>query len=351
MHGLAQSLRQRVPWSVASRILKEQQLPRGQGWDRTVERLCSGDYQDANTIAGLQAALREHILYGEKLVRIYDLDEKKNSAVEIIQNVKIKQTSFAKRFPETLPEDELTDTSAEPVLVYVEESDEAVSAVFASVRAMQLRESVPTDEIPDEAKGILGNYDEVVGIKNVRYEAFDVISISRKSPRAVVLIDHPLGASKDSGVAAHTQIVHCFSKIVGQNILSQPINLFPLINAMYRARSEGVVVELAFGTSTASLKHEKMRRKSLCLREEAYHKGGKAALSTPIEPHRLSIIWRRPLASGGSSAPELSLHTTTTIAGSPLPVLWEAEIRKCIGVDDFSYVNSRIEYFLSQKKK
>lgn len=350
--GVVASLRQRVPWPVATRILKELELPRAQGWDKTVERLTSGDYGKSANVSSLAEVLRQHIRYGEKLVRLYDLSRDQHaSALESISNAQPPKTIFRDRYPLTLSEDELESAPINPRLIAVESDDSSTSAIFASVRSMQLREPLHTDQIPEEARGILDNYDEVIGIKHIKYEAFDVVSIAKKTPRAFVLIDYPAGMHKDVATAAQNVISQLLTNIINQNIFTRPINLFPLINSMYRARHEGMVVELAFGTTTASLKHEKMRRQLSCLREETYHKGGKAALGTPIEPHRLSIVWTRPIPGGGNSMPELGLHTTTAVAGSQNPLLFEAEIRKCMGGDDFLFVRSRMEQYLPSRRR
>jgi hypothetical protein len=123
-----------------------------------------------------------------------------------------------------------------------------------------------------------------------------------------------------------------------------------LINQIYKSATEGQVVELAFGTTTASLKHERMRRRAMCLRKEAYHIGGKAALAAPIEPYRLSVVWKLPLANGFST-PELGLYSSSFAAGSRNPTLTDAVIRKCMGANDFAHVESRIEHFLSTLAK
>ena len=155
---------------------------------------------------------------------------------------------------------------------------------------------------------------------------------------------------RDVGEAAQSRIKTEIATLVKSDNLSSPINLFPLINEMYKAQNEGTVVELAFGTTTASLKHEKMRRRAACLREEAYHRGGKAALSTPIEPYRLSIMWTLPLGEG-FSRPELSLHSNSIVSGSSNPILIDAVISKCMSIRDFSHVEDRIKHFLSELSK
>ena len=93
-----------------------------------------------------------------------------------------------------------------------------------------------------------------------------------------------------------------------------------------------------------------MRRRANCLRDEAYHKGGKQALGAPIEPYRLSIVWKRKMKEV-ESKPELNLHGSSLLAGAHGAVLSDAVIRKCMGSDDFLFVESRIEHYLSKLKK
>lgn len=181
-------------------------------------------------------------------------------------------------------------------------------------------------------------------------QAMDVVWIPSSGNVIDIRIDFPQGMHRDVGEAAQAAVRSEFFKLIGaDDSLGTPVNLFPLINAIYRAPKEGTVVELAFGTTTASTKHEKMRRKAHCLREETYHKGGKAALSTPIEPYRLSVHWRRKIGRDKFSVPELSLHSSGRASADTRPELIDAVIRNCMGADDFDYVKSRMEHYLPKK--
>ena len=234
-------------------------------------------------------------------------------------------------------------------MIAIEEVKDGTAAVFASTRSAMVRETVPRDQFPEAASPLLARYDEIVGVTHVRHQALDVVCVSTNKPHVSIRIDYPNGMHRDVGEAAQEIVRKEFAAIVNKDQLVAPINLFPLINEMYKKRGEGAVVELAFGTTTASLKHEKMRRRASCLRDETYHKGGKAALNAPIEPYRLSIVWKLPLDTGYSS-PELGLYSTTSIAGSAAPILTDAVVRKCMGARDYSHVESRIAHFISELK-
>jgi hypothetical protein len=232
----------------------------------------------------------------------------------------------------------------------IEETDEGIAAVFGSIRTITVREPVAKEDLPDDAAKLFEGYQEIVGVRHIRQQAIDVVSIPTNGDYINVRVDYPEGMHRDVGEAAQSQTRVLFSKLINKDILTAPVNLFPLVNLMYSARSEGVVVELAFGTTTASWKHEKMRRRANCLRDEAYHKGGKQALSAPIEPYRLSIVWKRKMEEV-ESKPELNLHGSSLLAGAHGAVLSDAVIRKCMGSDDFLFVESRIEHYLSKLKK
>jgi len=307
------------------------------------------DYSDQ--LENLEEVLKEHLYCGEKLVRFYEVD--KNSRAEMMRalvRIKIADSPIRDAYPILLPEGELEDYTTEPNLIAVEEVDGGVAAVFAAVRSVMLREPVPTEELPEEALKSLGSYDEIIGIRHIRNEAVDVVMVSSKSPYVTVRVDYPSGMHRDVAEAAQERIREEIATLVQKDRLTAPVNLFPLINEMYKARAEGTVVELAFGTTTASLKHERMRRHAACLREETYHKGGKAALKAPIEPYKLSIVWKIPITDGFST-PELGLYSTAATAASANPILTDAVIRKCMGESDYIHVESRIEHFISALKK
>jgi len=348
MGTLARSMRARMPWPVGQRVLRQNELPRGHGWEKTVEKLSDERVNYDYAIEGTTNDLREHLLCGEKLVRLYMVSKPaRNALTKTLQNVQLPKSRFREAYPALLSEDELEAGSSKPILISIEDSDEGVSAVFASVRSLLLKEPLTPDELPEGVADALSQYDEIVGIKYVRYEAVDVVSIPKTGDYVGIRVDFPNGMHRDVAEVAQSRLRTELSSLVKAEHLSSPVNLFPLIDAMYKAKTEGTVVELAFGTTTASLKHEKMRRRGTCLRDEAYHKGGKAALGSPIEPYRLSIVWRVPF-SEGESTPELGLYSTALASGSANPILTDAVIRKCMGLRDFNYVEKRIEYFLSR---
>jgi hypothetical protein len=103
----------------------------------------------------------------------------------------------------------------------------------------------------------------------------DVLWIPAADKFVELRIDSPKGFHKDVTAIAEGQIIQKVNELVNEDVFKKPVNLFPSIRSIYSDPSEGIIVELAFGTSTASLKHEKMRRRHLDLRTAVYHQAGR----------------------------------------------------------------------------
>lgn len=344
---IARSMQARMPWPVGQKVLRELQIERGQGWAQTVEKLKV--LADDEKLEALTEALREHLQCGEKSSRFYPVGRASiDACLGAKQSIGVPQSAFKEVYPCTVPEDKLAGLSKTPVLTAIEETEDAVCFLFSSVRHVVVREPLGPEDFPGHAGDeLFENFDEIIGLKNKRLQAVDAVNIPKTPGLADVRIDFHSGTTMEAAEIAHLIIKKAINEVIGHDVLGEPLNVFPLIDRMYFDATEGSVVEIGFGTSTASLKQEKMRRRGLCLRKEAYHVGGKASLTTPIEPFRVSIVWALPLSDGRISTPELSLNSNSRVAGSASPLMNSVLIRKCMGVEDYTFVRSRIEHHLS----
>lgn len=342
-----------MPWEVAQKVLEINDAPRSMGWARTLEKLCNGEEEETGDVSeNLREALREHILGGEKLCRFYRLPQRRMDELRsALLNAQIGDTPFAEAYPVLLPEEAIVANHPTiPHLVAVEQMTDGIAAVFASTRAIELRETIEVESLDPAAAEALSQFEEVVAVRHAKSQAMDVLWVPHTGSLIDVRIDFPKGMQQDAGNFAHERMQQIVQTSLGAAYITDPVNLFGLIDLMYLEPTEGTVVELAFGTSTASLKHEKMRRRSLCLRSETYHVGGKAALNMPIEPYKLSIQWDRQHGEV-RSRPEMSLNSTYRIASSNNGEMTEVSVRRCVTLDDFDFVRSRIEHYLSTQQE
>lgn len=102
-------------------------------------------------------------------------------------------------------------------------------------------------------------------------------------------------------------------------------NLFPAIHKLYDDKEAGRVVDMSCQVPTGSTKSEKMRKKSTCLRDEAFHVGGVNAVNGKIEPYSIALAWQ----PNNSKLPrrELQIHG---------------------GVRDLHSTNPSINYFIAK---
>lgn len=345
---IVDSLKRRTPWQVGQKILAEHNLPRGRGWDNTLGKISplAADFDDQTD--DLSLALKEHILCGEKVSSFYQLTDDETSALRAASAaLQVDSNPFSDCFPLMLPEDQLGDAPRTPVLTAIEATGDGVALVYSSVRTVTIREPISLDDIPEEAQEAFDDFDEIIGIKTEHFQAYDLLWIPHAGNRVEIRSDYPNGTPIELALAARRRLEVIGNTLTQQPTLHSPINLFPLINQMYGDKNEGKVVELGFGTTTASLKHEKMRRRKQDLRNEEYHKGGKAALNTPIEPFKVSILWERKVNGQNFSTPELNIFSSALAAGNPDPAIDRVIIRRCHGLADYEFVLSRIDHHLS----
>jgi len=347
MEKILISMRERMPWPVARTILKSLALEPGQGWQRTIKKFADDSLPELE--GQLLDKIEEHNLCGEKFTKIYEIEQEEHRlAQEWIAEQVVPESQFASAYPLTLPPDEIGEIGASPQLVSVVRNTDGVGAVFAQAIRLTTREIIELSDFVDDPSDIEDQYDEIVGLKYRTVQLFSVAWVPHDRHSIEIRTDIPDGMSMDVAHAVQSQIR---TKLNDSEIiqLGRPIDLFPLLEAIYEDGRDGIVVELGFSTTSASVKNEKMRRAGLDLRTEPYHLAGKKGLGTPIEPFRLYVRWSIPMGDL-RLLPELGLVGTArgrSTVGQPGAVgISGAVIRNCMGRADFEHVVSRIRHHL-----
>lgn len=341
--------RDRVPFTIAKQMLVNCNIPMGQGWEKTFEKTES--YKCAQVqLEKLVKHYKEHLLYGEKYIHYYDLTNEQIAELrQYFKNTKIKEGSFSKAYPLPLPQSELNKLPlVAPMLVAVEEREGGLAAIYSSVRIIEKRDVISLTDLPKEYQERFDGYSELVAVKALRTQAFDVIWIPKNGNRIDIRADALPEFTQSHTELAQSKLLEVLNKNA-KSPLGAPVNMFPLIQKIYQADGEGTLVELAFNTTTASQKHEKMRRRSreLCLRKELYHCGGKAALKGKIEPYKLGVQWHTSIDGRIISSPELNIFGTSRMLHEASPALYGITVRKCSSIEDFHLVQTKIKKYLA----
>lgn len=344
------TLEARTPWTLANRMLKRSGLSGAKGWDGAIEKYRYTDHPAAEQ--SVKNLLREHALCGEKMTKFYPSSATASEILRnTIANLRPAESLFKECYPLALSEDQLPSVGSEPVLVSVERTEVGIGAVYAAMIKLTSREEIPIGGLFENPEYIRGKYDEVIGLKFEAVQLYNVIWVPHHDNFIEVRTDFPKGMKQELVHEIQSQYKAIANGLHNDVILEEPIDLFPLIEAMYEDSNEGTIVELSFKTSTASIKNEKMRRTRLCLRDELYHIGGKEALDTKIEPFKVSIRWEFQ-HDGQDYQPELTLAGTSrgqqTVGGTTSGQLVSgAVIKNCIGSVDYEHVKDRLVHHLN----
>lgn len=349
MQELAQildAMRKRMPWPVAREILAERRVPVGHGWQKTLEK-CKAFKMTAPELQALTNAFREHLLCGEKIVRYYALN---NKDIKILKDyysgARVPQSEFSAAYPLVLTDKKLKATTiAEPKITAIEELKDGIAVLFSSVKVIEEKTDLPVHSVK-----ILNDLDtgfsKIIGIAYRRFQAFDVLWIPKRGNYISIRTDIIGNLGPSVQQAAQERISAIVQADTGVNLF-EPFNLFPVIDKIYKSHGEGTVVELAFVTGTSSLKHEKMRLKTTCLRTEQYHKGGKAAVNGKITPFKIGIRWAP--RKGNLATPELGIFGNFTMTMEAAPAVYDAQFTGCNGAKEFNAIDDRMKHYLAIK--
>lgn len=347
-----ENCQKRIPWGAMSLLLKMHNIPVGRGWEKTTEKLLALRKDDPamrKKLNVLDEIYYDYLQAGDRAIRLFKVPEANIAKLlNILDNYQPEETAFHKTFPYPLADQELSQVDSSTSLVAVIKGDGHVNLVFCTKRFVTERKELTVDELGEQAREFLSSYDEVIAVKHHMKQAFDVVSL-RPDGYIELRIDTSGGITSDDITIAIRSLNNAFrmlsSSLIGDELIGFiPLNLFPLVNAMYQS-PEGRVCELAFTTDTASIKHEKMRKKEICLRSEAYHRAGKSAVHH-ITPYRLGVCWTHNIIEDIDSKPELLIPGSFRLLGQEHQFIGEAIISNCCRLEDFQFVVNKMKAYL-----
>lgn len=167
MSEIAWTMSKRMPWPVAQRILSVVDLPRRQGWEKTITALSDEKVDFGEKLDAAATSLVEHHLCGEKLVRVHKVDTATNAdAIRAkVKRLVVPESVFGELYPLYLEERALANAPNKPTLVAIERADHGTAVVMASARIVTTREPLDANDLRD---GLYDEYEEVYGLKHVR---------------------------------------------------------------------------------------------------------------------------------------------------------------------------------------
>lgn len=341
MEELFRTLRHRMNWTNAKKILQANGVSTSHGWDTTLKKIeMSG--QQIN-LGPLEDALIEHLLCGEKLTKLYAVDPMLRRTIQnkLIES-EISDTPAAKSYPYLIPEEELATGTGDMAVVRVESNEDGVGLLLSSVFWIKTREEIAFNEFEDPA-GMKARFEEVVGLKRQPVQMFYVIWMPHDRDLLEIRVDFPRGTPEADVHGLHS-VLKTIVNSWGIVKLEKPVNLFPAVRPFYEDATEGTVTQMTFQTTTGGIKDEKMprRRANADQRTEAYHVAGKGAVEA-IAIYRITVEWGFS-EDGVTYAPSLILSASGP-AGNGAggnPTISGAQIKNCVRATDYEFVIDRL---------
>jgi len=296
------ALKRRCPWAEIRLALQKAELPIGHGWD-ALEEKASGSSDEAKAIRdNMHAFYIKYLLAGERYTQLYDVTaDKMKVVIAKLQNGTIPESDYSTNYPFPLQSSKLSLLSAKPVLVAIESLINGdLVLVFCSSRSFSERMKYQDNEISPQVKQVYSGIDELITIKKIYFQAFDLVICRSSLKRIEVCIDQPnldhLDFEKHALKILGAAAAHIAD--LQEIFQSKPLNVFSTIKEIFEEPKEGKVRSLSFRTLTGSRKSEKMVRSADDLRTETFHYAGMTAVKHEISPYELTVEWVFPAPLG-----------------------------------------------------
>ncbi|SIN98970.1 hypothetical protein SAMN05444722_0028 [Rhodovulum sp. ES.010] len=341
MEELFRTLRHRMNWTNAKKILQANGVSTSYGWDSTLKKI---EASEKKVDCGrLEDALVEHLLCGEKFTKLYAVDPALRSAIQNkLLSAEISDAPATTSYPYLMPEDELAKGTGDMSIVKFERNEDGVGIMLSSVLWIKTREEIPFQEF-DDPSGMKARYEEVVGLKRQPVQMFHVIWMPHERDFLEIRVDFPRGVPEADVHGLHSVLKRTVNswRIVP---LDKGVNLFPAVRPFYEDAKEGTVTQMTFQTTTGGIKDEKMprRRANADQRTEAYHVAGKDAVEA-IAIYRITVEWAFH-EDNVTYTPSLSLSASGPAGngGGGTPVITGAQIKNCVRATDYEFVIDRL---------
>ncbi len=341
MKKLFRTMRHRMSWTNAKKILDANGVSTSLGWDRTLKKVTDAGVKIDR--GKLEDALVEHLLCGEKYTKLYPVAASKRDAIQqTISNITIDDGPAYRAYPHLMDDEDLYKGNGDMSVVQVESNEDGVGVVLSSVFWIKKREEILFDDFEDPT-AMRSRYDEVVGLVKEPVQLFHVVWMPHDRDFLEIRVDHPQGVAEADVHGLHSVLKTMVNKWDTIEI-NDPVNLFPAVLPFYDDANEGTVTQMTFQTTTGGIKDEKMprRRKDADQRTEAYHVAGKSAVQA-IAIYRITVEWNFA-EDNVFYIPSISLSASGPSGkgqdGSP--IITGALINNCVRAADYEFVIDRL---------
>jgi hypothetical protein len=326
-------------------------MPSASGWEPLLQKYEAMNYATIpqlweDYLTALQSLLRSAIRCGSSAVWFFDgATDDLRALAQLLPSMVDEASPYHRNFPYPLSEPELLAQGMAPVrtsLGISEDNNEHI-LYMCSKRAFREREPVLISAMSDQVREAFQGYEELIGVRSGFTQAFDRLIVRPSANVLELHIDLCCPLNVEELVQYYvTYVDRLKSAVVAAGgvpllWLREARDLFPRIAHLYNA-PDGQVLGLGHATGTKSIKEERMRDRTLDLREELFHKHGILAING-TDAYSIKKGW---LGSAVSNVPSVSINGHFSRAGSTHGAVHHAIIEGCVSPHDLDLVRSKI---------
>ncbi|MFJ5447017.1 hypothetical protein ACIKP9_12315 [Methylobacillus methanolivorans] len=344
--------RSHMSWTSMRAALKDQNIVISIGWDKTYKKILES-YKKPEEILAIAEKVKviylNSIWYGNKVLRIGKINPKYIPQIMTsLEGLKIQDSEFKKTFPYPIDITTLKQCSILPTLVHIKKETDSLLLIFCAKRHYFERETFEIDALTDSVKKAFGSYDSLVALRHVETQGFDTIRISSDG-----YVEFGADLIDKIGLDDHRMFI---GNLIGEfygymkHLLKlddnelKIISYSGLLQKLY-SEEDGRIVEIGHDTgTTGGIVEEKMRRKTMDVRDENFHKGGMEA-STGVSLFSLGKTWT---VAGSASEPELLLPGSIRTLANNSQGTYEAILKGCITQAHYGWIISKIKQYLDE---
>jgi hypothetical protein len=339
-----ENLRSRIQFSQARDFLSSEDISPAIGWKATIAALLNMKPPvDTAIVSTLNQALIDSYVAGRKSISIYEIDSDKIKSIRIaLSATQISKNAFQSSFPYPIVD---VNAAGLPSVgawlpTAVINRPNGVALLLSAIRDYEVREPIDYSSLPQSARDLLDEYEQVVGLAKKRSQVFDALWIPSKGNRIASLVDLPEGVNKSFARLGHAAIRSYVTDTF--KIALKPIDLFDAVGGLYAAANEGSVVELGFATDGSGVKSAKMRRDNSCVRKDIFQIGGEAAVHNKIYPYRIAVRWKVKKSKKFTVEPELIFEGHARMLSMTSEKLTQATLARLWDTKDLEFVFNKI---------
>lgn len=345
-----EELRRRgISFRTLGHLLKEKGIPTKKGWVALLaehEQDPASQQMKAEWLAALKTIHSNHLRYGDKAVSIYNIgsSEALNQIPAILESLVESDSPFSNTYPFTISEESLKALSFNPVGTrYRNLGDGKFRLVFCVRRFIKSKIELEADDYDGDVRDVILGFDEIYGIRQGYVQCFDIVYFDQNSKQLEIQIDTSIplaGEDISRAVTYYEQVINRQGRqqIRVDNILGQPVNLFPKIRTLYD-HADGSINSLGHTTSSASIKDERMRKRNTDLRQEPFHKGGLVGVNQHTNLYSVTKSWPGEYAF---SSPKVIIPGHFSLAGNQHARIGYALVSSCVTQGDFRMLISKL---------